>query len=169
MDKVKITYIIFMIILIIYLITYKIFKTIEYYDSLISKKNADMCKQIYEEDLNKKYSIIKKLIPENICHEILKEAIDYAIDNNWSLDRHDDYPTTDNQITNKWLSYNYINSLIYNKIFKSISSMYNLNENKLGVNEIFVVKYKYDLQNSLEKHTDGSDFSFIISLNDSEE
>ena len=42
-------------------------------------------------------------------------------------------------------------------------------QNRLGVNEIFVAKYQHNLQNSLQSHKDGSEFSFIISLNDSRE
>jgi len=99
----------------------------------------------------------------------LKESKNYAKNNKWTKNRHDNYPTTDNEITSEWFSYNYINSLIYNKIFKSISSMYNVNENTLGINEIFVVKYQHKLQNYLQSHKDGSEFSFIIALNDSKE
>jgi alkylated DNA repair dioxygenase AlkB len=134
-----------------------------------NKIKLEMFAKIYKKNLNKKYVVIKKLIPDNICDEILEEATNYARNNKWTKNRHENYPTTDNRITSEWFSYNYINNLIYNKIFESISSMYNVKQNRLGVNEIFVAKYQHNLQNSLQSHKDGSEFSFIISLNDSRE
>lgn len=157
------------IILILILVIYLINKRIENFDSPEDKKPTYICEDLYKKNLNKKYVIIKNLIPSNICNQILKESKNYAKNNKWTKNRHVNYPTTDNEITSEWFSYNYINSLIYNIIFKRISSMYNVNKNTLGINEIFVVKYQYNLQNSLKSHKDGSEFSFIIALNDSKE
>ena len=48
--------------------------------------------------------------------------------------------------------------------------MYQLQPNKLKIEEIFIAKYDGDneySQKALEYHEDGSEFSFIIALNDS--
>jgi hypothetical protein len=42
--------------------------------------------------------------------------------------------------------------------------MYNVKQYRLGINEIFVAKYQHNLQNSIQSHKDGSEFSFIIAL-----
>lgn len=168
MNKVKIIFIVLILISLIYL-GYQNLKNVENYVSFKQDKTRNVCEDLYKKNLNKKYVVIKKLIPDNICDEILEEATNYARNNKWTKNRHENYPTTDNRITSEWFSYNYINSLIYSKIFERISSMYNVKQNRLGINEIFVAKYQYNLQNSLQKHKDGSEFSFIISLNDSRE
>ncbi len=79
--------------------------------------------------------------------------------------RHDNYPTVDNEITKNWQIYNDILQIITNNIFDSISKLYNINKKKLGINEIFIVKYEIGGQTELDFHEDGSEFSFVISLN----
>ena len=58
-----------------------------------------------------------------------------------------------------------INDKISNKILPYIQKKYNIDKSKLELSEIFIVKYSSDGQNQLEFHTDDSDFSFVISLN----
>ena len=38
-------------------------------------------------------------------------------------------------------------------------------EHEIGINELFIVRYHYLEQRSLDAHVDGSEFSFIIALN----
>jgi hypothetical protein len=44
--------------------------------------------------------------------------------------------------------------------------MFNVDKNKIGVTEIFLVKYDINGQKFLDYHEDGSEFSFVLSLND---
>ena len=48
-------------------------------------------------------------------------------------------------------------------------NLYHLKKNKLTIDELFVAKYSggdLNVQNELKPHEDGSEFSFIIALND---
>lgn len=51
-------------------------------------------------------------------------------------------------------------------MYAKFAEMYNINPNKLEVNEVFLVKYSYNGQKKLEYHRDGSEFSFVVALND---
>ena len=132
-------------------------------------KNKDIiaqCNKLYVENKNKLYVIINKLISKQYCNKVLYDAEKYAKQYSWMTNRHGSYPTTDNEITSSWEIYEQTVKLIKNRIFPEIVKMYNVDINKLGVNEIFVVKYSLDGQKKLEYHKDGSEFSFIIALND---
>ena len=86
--------------------------------------------------------------------------------NKWQTNRHDHYPTVDNEFTSKWNYYKIMTSVVENKIYKEITKMYPVKKEDIGINELFLVKYDYHQQRELEEHTDGSEFSFIIALND---
>lgn len=130
--------------------------------------DKQVCKNLYIDGKNKKYTVMKQLIPPSVCKNIISEAEDYAALYSWTTTRHDHYPTTDNEITYDWNTYNHITHLVYNKIFKTIERLYSVPAQKLGINEMFVAKYqaKKNKQSNLKPHVDGSEFSFIIALND---
>jgi len=131
-------------------------------------QDEKVCNLLYVKENNKKYHVIPKLLSNAMCKSIIDEAEDYADISGWTTDRHDNYPTTDNEVTNDWNTYNYISNHVHNKIFKEVERMYNINSYELGINEFFVAKYqnKKNKQSSLDSHVDGSEFSFIIALND---
>ena len=131
-------------------------------------QNKKLCSRLYKENKNKSVSIIRNFINKSTCKSIIKEAEDYAAVHEWTTDRHDNYPTTDNEITYEWNTYNPICNYIHSKIFRELKRMYNVNPNELGINELFVAKYenKKNKQSSLGSHVDGSEFSFVIALND---
>ena len=52
-----------------------------------------------------KHKVIKNLLSPQETKIILNEAINYAKEHKWQLKRHDEYPTTDNEITQNWESY----------------------------------------------------------------
>ena len=134
----------------------------------IKLKNSDIvkiCDLLYNKGDNKKIEIIKNVLSYNYCTNIIKVSEDYANINGWKKKRHDNYPTVDNEITKDWTIYNDVLQVINNNIFDNISKLYNIDKNKLGINEIFVVKYELGGQTELDFHEDGSEFSFVISLN----
>lgn len=135
-------------------------------EPFITRNNPDsICKDLYINGKNKKY-IVVPLLSKSMCKQILTEGLNYAKKNNWTKKRHDDYPTTDNEITSEWENFDFIDKHVRSRVFSEISKMYNIPENKLGVNEYFIVKYEHSKQNNLDAHVDGSDFSFILALND---
>ena len=90
-------------------------------------------------------------------------ANEAAKNEGWLLDRHANYPTTDLEIKNIVSS-----SIVYsklNKIYDVIQAQYNVPSNILKATDLFLVRYDSNLQNKLKKHKDGSEFSFIIALN----
>jgi hypothetical protein len=133
-------------------------------DDHISDK--ELCQNLYEKEKNKKYAIINNFVPIETCNEILNEGIEYAKRNKWTTKRHDDYPTTDNQVTNEWKSYKYLEKKVHDVVFKKIAEMYDINKNNLHIHELFIVKYEDTKQNQLDAHKDGNEFSFILALND---
>ena len=131
-------------------------------------QDSEVCNRLYIDQKNDKYTIIRKLITPSMCKSIIQEAEDYAKMYGWTTTRHDHYPTTDNEINKEWNTYNYINNAIHNRVFKEIERLYNVRKSELGINEIFVAKYHNakNHQSKLEAHVDGSEFSFVLALND---
>lgn len=125
----------------------------------------NMCHELYVDNKNKHYIVIKNLLSKNYCNKIINIAEEYANKNTWMTDRHTYYPTTDNEITKDWEIYEDMTTTIKTKIYNEIEKLYRAKKQKLTLKEIFVVKYSMDGQQSLEYHQDGSEFSFIIALN----
>ena len=116
---------------------------------------------------NKKRTIIETLFSKEECVKIINEGEAYAKKHTWSKTRHSEYPTTDNLVTYKWSIWNMIKNKTTKMMYPKFAKMYKLNQNKLVINEVFLVKYSYDDgQRKLEYHRDWADFSFIVALND---
>jgi hypothetical protein len=118
-------------------------------------------------DYLNKYTM-KNFFTQDQTKEILKESDIFAKKNGWMKTRHNNYPTTDNEITQSWNSFNMINNYVKNKIFPFVQKKYKVKKSKLRLSEIFIVRYSIGEgeQDELEYHIDHSDFSFIVSLND---
>lgn len=114
-----------------------------------------------------KYKIEEKLMYPNICEWIILESEKHA-DNNggWTHKRHKNYPTTDLPVRAINNIAVYLKNFTYYKIFPLIASHFNVDINYLDINDLFIVKYKFDEQNHLEFHKDGNLISFNILLND---
>jgi hypothetical protein len=108
---------------------------------------------------------IPDVFTNNTCDFIVNESEKHAKIHQWTTNRHKKYPTTDIPIK----SINSLNILVGNlvkyNIFPIIEAKYNVSKYFLDCNDIFVVKYDSELQNKLEKHKDGSIFSFNVLLN----
>lgn len=140
---------------------------LSYFIDFLKKRE---CYCIYNQNnLYTKYYIIKKFLTNKECNELIREGNIYGKKNGWKTKRHDHFPTTDNEVTKNWDSYN----ILYNKINKILYPLlkknYKLKKNKLSINELFIVKYdgnKKKAQKKLNIHQDGSEFSFVLALND---
>ena len=115
---------------------------------------------------NKKTTVVKNLFSKEECGKIIDEGEAYAKKHTWSKTRHRNYPTTDNEVTDTWSVWDMINYKINKIMYPKIAKMYNINQNKLGINQVFLAKYSMDGQRKLKYHRDYSEFSFIVALND---
>ena len=145
--------------------------TDNFYNELVSnKKNLIM--SINQNKTIFNYHLFPNIISNNLCDYIINESEKYSSKNisinnpyGWTTKRHKNYPTTDLPI-NKIDSLNTIiqNMVVYD-IFPLIEKVYNVSKYFLACNDIFVVKYEDNKQKNLEKHIDGTPFSFNILLN----
>jgi hypothetical protein len=135
--------------------------------------------QLYESELKKlekiqqkhekhpiKHVKIMKLLSKVDCELIIHEALEYASVNGWETQRHENYPTTDFELDHLPLSLVKVTHKLNDIIFPTISQMYDVKKEYLYLRDLFIVKYEVGQQIKLNKHKDGSIFSFIISLND---
>jgi len=145
------------------------------------KDSYNIIKKYEEEKINilkintekKHYHYTKEnILDENMCDLIINEAEKYAINNKsiinptgWTTNRHFKYPTNDLPIKDIDILKNFIYNFTIINIFNFIEEKYKVNKYFLNINDIFIVKYESDKQNNLEKHKDGSLFSFNILLN----
>jgi hypothetical protein len=106
-----------------------------------------------------------KIFTNDTCKWIINECEQYAtINGGWTKNRHNKYPTTDLPIENIKTIFNFIIES-FKTISLKITKSYNLNDDiKINFVDVFVVKYKFNEQNHLELHKDGSFLSFNILL-----
>jgi hypothetical protein len=146
------------------------------YNMLNSKlKNTfgDIITDINEilENENLKYNrflqrfINKKFFSKEVCEWLINEAEKYSnLNSGWDTKRHDNYPTTDLPVEKISSIFGFVLSS-FSGINNFIKKSYNIDENiKLDINDLFIVKYKYDEQNYLDLHTDGSFITFNLLL-----
>ena len=132
----------------------------KYINKLCSRINNTL-----DEYLQKVY-LITNIFSIDECDYIIEKSEEYARINGWKNNRHEKYPTTDNDINNiSDLKY-FIENRVYNKIIPYYNYFYNIPSDVLGIDEAFIVKYSIGGQKFLAPHIDGSDFSFVIILND---
>jgi hypothetical protein len=110
---------------------------------------------------------LDNIINPTMCRTIIRIAEQHAKKvGGWETDRHDAYPTTDFDTADIPELKHPIHNIVYRKIIPKMVKEYDLDPLKLGISEVFIAKYSRNGQRSLEKHVDGSDFSFVIALND---
>lgn len=126
----------------------------------------NICENLYVKNKNKKYVVIKNLVTPKFCKRLINSGELYANEHTWQTDRHDSYPTTDNEVTEEWREYKHLKKLVQTKISSAIHKMYKINKKHLKIIELFLVKYDMSGQKQLRYHRDGSEFSFVIGLND---
>eukprot|EP00816_Leptocylindrus_hargravesii_P005282 CAMPEP_0196815686 /NCGR_PEP_ID=MMETSP1362-20130617/51248_1 /TAXON_ID=163516 /ORGANISM="Leptocylindrus danicus, Strain CCMP1856" /LENGTH=506 /DNA_ID=CAMNT_0042192735 /DNA_START=12 /DNA_END=1532 /DNA_ORIENTATION=- len=87
----------------------------------------------------------------------------------WKKDRHTRYPTTDlNVVIDPFLKEDrmYLEEKLNARLAPMIERVYGIVPGAIRANDIFIVRYDHDKQPNLISHTDGSDVSFNILLND---
>ena len=148
-------------------------KYLKYKKKYIDLKEK-ICDSIFDDD-NKYYTnylVIENLLNFNECDNIIEEGDKYAALNGWTKKRHENYPTTDNLIKKDWDCYKLLENVTKNKIYDNFEKLFKINKNRLEIEELFLSKYSNENlsdQSDLETHIDGSEFSFVISLNDNYE
>jgi hypothetical protein len=156
----KYLFILFIIILIFYIIYKNIFTNNDI-DKVCIKIN-----NIENLDMNfQKVYILKNILSLKECKKVIKLSENYGLKNEWSKNRHISYPTTDILIKNIPDLNNFIENIVYTKIIPFYKLYYKIPSEFLVIDEIFIVKYSMNGQKLLRAHEDGSDFSFIITLN----
>ncbi len=143
---------------------------------LIKNERKDTFLKVIDKNIFYKYSYYPNIISNDICDFIINESEKYAEKNKsqenpngWTKNRHRQYPTTDlpiNQIPN--IS-TLVNNIIKYNVLDKIEEKYQINKYFLDFNDVFIVKYDAEKQSNLEKHKDGSAFSFNILLNSPDE
>lgn len=122
-----------------------------------------------------KHFTVKHFLSNELCDFIVNESEKFANLNKsstcptgWTTSRHNNYPTTDIPLNSILTLSIIIQNIIKYRLLPLISQNYNVNQYFMDCNDIFIVKYTAEAQNKLERHTDGSAFSFNILLNSSE-
>lgn len=153
---------------IVYVVTLTLIIIYIYIELTENKINSNdiICKNLYIDNNNKYHCIIPHFLSNEECDNIMNEGNKYATENEWTKNRHDNYPTTDNQITDSWNNYHLLETRIKHAVYPILSEMFSIQETDIGINEIFIAKYEPKYQNRLKPHEDGSEFSIIIALND---
>lgn len=137
------------------------------YESFANAPEPAMCKKIKKG----KYPQISMdgVLDRETCQDIIKAAEAHATEvGGWETDRHENYPTTDFDTADIPALAFPIQNITYRKIIPKIAEAYELDPLRVGISEVFIAKYSAEkgAQKSLAKHVDGSDFSFVIALND---
>ena len=165
---------------IIYLVLISIILTIIIYRFIHGESITQLYSSLHDDDyqiynrlylqFDRQYSVIHNAMPQEVCKLIKDEGDTYATANGWSARRYAYYPTVDNQITEEWQVFSDIELFLESVIYPSICNTFDISgTDKLGLNEVFIVKYDMSGQLYLEPHRDGSEFSFIVALNDKNE
>ena len=112
---------------------------------------------------------LPNLIDADMAESFILYAEEYAEENGgWGTRRHDLYPTTDININDILQLVYPVHNIVYRDIIPRIVDEFNLDKNLLGIYEVFIARYSAEIeshQRHLELHADGSDFSFVITLN----
>ena len=111
--------------------------------------------------------MVENVLPHNVCDWLINRA-EYKASSmgGWTTQRHGRYPTTDIPISSLETERACIYGIIYQSLFPLIANKFEITQFFLEIKDVFIVKYNMDGQTSLDKHKDGSLFSFAILLND---
>ena len=105
------------------------------------------------------------MFTEEFCKFIIEEAEHQAT---WTVDRHDNYPTTDFLLKEIDLEDMYMR-VLHEFGFRIAGWCWELSGNQWYKNmkaEVFMAKYTPEAQGHLNSHIDNSDYSITLALND---
>lgn len=140
-----------------------------YYDLELERngKAIEQCIYVNTTPLAPMYKKTKviSLLDEKQCNLLIHDANCNAKNSNgWMLRRHDNYPTTDMELKNIQ-SFPIVNNRLH-IILSAVEKQFDVPSDILRVTDLFIARYDANKQNSLKRHTDGSEYSFVIALND---
>ena len=140
---------------------------------ITSKKNDCDCKSdgkvIDVKNISKfnQRFIHEKHFTKDICKWIINECDEYALENGWTTNRHNLYPTTDIPVEKIQSIFKFIITSFSETIIHKLKKNYQIDDTiKISISDLFVVKYEYDQQSYLELHADTSCISVNILLSD---
>ncbi len=109
-----------------------------------------------------------KIFNYDMCKYIIDESNKYAnINGGWNTKRHQNYPTTDLSVENISSIFILIMHYLNNTIIDLIKTSYQIHDNlDINIDDLFIVRYSSDKQNSLDMHKDNSHITFNILLSD---
>jgi len=145
-----------------------IFKKLKRDSSVILKKkiNEMLNFDMNVSKFNQRFTI-KNIFQKDICHWIINEAENYAINNGgWNKSRHKYFPTTDLPLEKIKNVFSFILHS-FNNITNNIKKCYCLDDNVLfEIDDLFIIKYDVEQQTGLDLHSDQSDITVSVLLND---
>mmetsp|Transcript_852 Transcript_852/g.1947 ORF Transcript_852/g.1947 Transcript_852/m.1947 type:complete len:746 (-) Transcript_852:88-2325(-) len=104
------------------------------------------------------------------CKRIIDEAEKYAQEmGGWSSTRHYAVPTTDIEVSELPFVKEAFANALRERIYPALATQFNVDPNKIRPVDAFLVKYDASKQNHLPVHSDESQFSFTLALNDPSE
>lgn len=111
-----------------------------------------------------------KVYTLDLCRYIINESEKHAANNGgWTTKRHINYPTTDLPVEKIPSIFGLVLETLHT-IVKKVKKSYGLKDDMVvGVQDLFIVKYKDNEQNGLDMHCDNSFLSFNILLSDNED
>ena len=116
--------------------------------------------------------VIRKLINSDLCANLIFNAENCArFRGGWRTKRHENFPTTDLDLFIDFPAYVSID-LLYDltPLSTVIKDFYKLPSNtQLNARDVFLARFIHGGQQGLNIHCDGSQFSFVIALNDANE
>ena len=121
---------------------------------------------------NNQYSTVFEIpgvMSSSMCDDFVRRAeIHATVVGGWETTRHDDYPTTDFDTADIPDLRIPTETLVRTTIAPAMARAFDLDPARLEISEVFLAKYaaKKGTQRRLRAHTDESEFSFVVALND---
>lgn len=101
------------------------------------------------------------------CASLVREAERYTSESGgWSRNRHREYATTDVDVAQDATLLGECNTHLKVKLIPLLSALFDFPQRDLAVEDMFVAKYSEHGQVDLAQHRDGSELSFVVTLND---
>ncbi len=142
----------------------------DYEDGVWDKKNLapELILTNYKYDLiSHEHSLglfTMPLFSKALCDSLVERL---KVFDNWTTDRHENYPTNDiliDEFDNRFAAI--YDATIYNIMRNALNKLYDCEVNTTFKHETFIIRYKPELQSHLDMHHDHSSFTFCTTLSD---
>lgn len=117
---------------------------------------------------------VPSLLAAEHCRRIITAAEEYAaVNEGWTSARHTGYPTTDLPVDAIFPEgrFSAVHGFVNAQVLPLLAARFGLREDRLKIGELFVAKYEAAAgrQRGLAAHRDGTQWSFVLGLNDAAE